>query len=261
MNGIPSGLLALLLAASPDAPRIDPVPRPVPTRTVAEWDFAQGADGWTAQNDCTLSADGGVLKVRSTGNDPYFHRSVDFVGGDLRLELRVRSSTGGHGEIFWTTDRSPHRGSDKSSHFTMTHDGAWHDYSVALAAPGRLTNLRIDPGVVPGDVEIDTIRLVQERQHPLLIEHIETAGDRVRFTVGNQTEQPQTFSADGGTHTIEGNATLVIDRPLLANRPLQPVTLRIELDDFPNYERTIFVHRPESADAVDWIAPSPIRYS
>jgi len=213
MGCLLSGLLAVGCAVGADAPPINPFPRPLRSETAGQWTFDEGVEGWSAQNECTLESGDGALRVRSTGNDPYFHRALDVPGGEFSLVLKARGRTAGPGAIFWTTDRSPQRGNDKLAHFEMTHDGAWHEYRVRLRAPGKLTDLRIDPGTAPGEVEIDEIRLVRETPHPLEIERVEVGDERVRFTVRNHSEQAQTLSFHGEEHTIKGGGVLAVDRP------------------------------------------------
>lgn len=253
MGCLLSGLLAMGCALGADATPINPFPRPTTSEAVAKWTFDEGAEGWSAQNECTLEADGGLLRVRSTGNDSYFHLPLDVPGGEFSLVVKARSRTAGPGQVFWTTDRSPQRSNDKLAHFEMIHDGAWHEYRARLRAPGKLTDLRIDPGTAPGEVEIDQIRLLRETPHPLQIERVEVADGRVRFTVRNHSEQAQTFSAEGEKHTIEGTGTLAVDRPADGRRPLEAVTLRIEMEGFPPVGRTVFLHHPEAADAAEWV--------
>ena len=48
-------------------------------------------------------------------------------------------------------------------------------------APGRLLDLRIDPAVRPGAVEIDWVQVVHVELHPLSIASVEQAADSVRF--------------------------------------------------------------------------------
>ena len=54
----------------------------------------------------------------------------------------------------------------------------WHEYTARFHAPGQLTDLRIDPGQGAGLFEIDWIRLVRQRRHPLEIEAVEVEADR-----------------------------------------------------------------------------------
>lgn len=141
-------LLGLLLAPiSSDDPRLGPMDRPVVrTETLAEWNFNRDAEGWAAQQQCELSARDGVLVVRGTGHDPYFHRPVDLPGGRIAVFVRLKSRDAGRVALYWTTDQSPDRGEDRVTSFPVKTDGQWHDCAVRFTAPGRLTNLRLDPG-------------------------------------------------------------------------------------------------------------------
>ncbi len=253
MNCMSLGLLAVFLAAASDSPPIDPVPRPFVARPLARWDFDAGTDGWAAEHECTLTAEGGLLKSVSSGRDPYFHTAVDLSGGELQLELRLRSRTRGGGGVYWTTDCSPRRGEDKFARFAMVHDGQWHDYKVRFTTAGRLTDLRIDPGNAPGEVEFDNIRLVQLNYSPLHIEAVEVDEGAVRIRVRNGREQAVAFSVNGRAYTADGGAAVSIDRPLAIDRPLQAVDLCMELKGFPAYRRTLFVHCPAADADADWV--------
>jgi hypothetical protein len=144
-------LATLLIASGLHAdPPINPIPRAVKTTTLHTWDFDGGESGWVAENQCSLSTDGGILRVQSTGNDPFLHCPVDFPGGQVVLQLRVRSATSEPGQVFWTTDKFPHRSEAQRTEFAITGDGQWHETQARLLAPGQLTDLRIDPSINPG---------------------------------------------------------------------------------------------------------------
>ena len=89
---------AFFAPALPQEPPIDPVPRVKKAYTLHTWDFQNGTEGWEAEHQCSLAARDGRLLIESTGTDPYFHAPVDFEGGQMVVELRVRnhgSSAGG----------------------------------------------------------------------------------------------------------------------------------------------------------------------
>jgi len=253
-------LLSLLCAATPQntggnaAPQINPVPRAVLAKTLCQWDFERDADGWTAENQCSVAADGGMLDIQSTGNDPYLQRAVDFPGGNLALTLRIRGRTGGNGSIYWTTDRSPRRGEDKVARFLLEHDGEWHETTARFLAPGRLTDLRIDPGVAPGNVEIDWIRLVHEEPHPLTIERVRRAGDRAVFDVKNHRSTSLEFFAAGKTYTIDGGQTVAVELPIDGTRPLEAVSLELQSQGVPPVCRSVFLYNAAAeVEARDWL--------
>ncbi len=265
-------LLALLCFAAADTseapaePAINPVPRVVLAETLHQWTFDRGDEGWRAEHQCRVSAADGVLKILSTGDDPFLHLPVDLPGGPLALVMKVRSRTAGTGAVYWTTDRAAGRGEDKVARFPLQHEGQWHETTARFLAPGRLRDLRIDPGTAPGEVEVDWIRLVHEEPHPLTIQRAERVDRRVRFEVKNHRDRPLEFlvkAADGDSYTIEGGATIHIDRRIDGARPLEAVSLELlpkngshQKQKLPPVRRTIFLHNPETQ--TDWVVlPSP----
>ena len=167
-----------------------PVPQPLMTRPLLRWSFEKDAAGWTAQHDCKVAAEKGTLRIQSTGGDPYLAQAVDVPGGGFLLELRMRSRTAGGGAVFWGTDKTPGHSEQRTAHFAMQHDGQWHDYAVPFAADGRLRSLRLDPGAAPGEIEVESIRLLRAEPHPLAIEQIDVLTDRVRAVVRNLRDAP-----------------------------------------------------------------------
>jgi hypothetical protein len=263
MSSLPALALVLLGATGGSTPQINPFPRPpLPEAALAEWKFDRGTEGWTPEHACRISAADGLLKVRNTGEDPYFHRPASLPGGDLVLRIRARSRTVGGGEIFWTTDRSPVRGPDKSRAFPLNHDGRWHEYAVEFSAPGTLTDLRLDPGGGAGEFDIEWIRLARRRWHPLGIERVETTPHAVRLAVKNYETSPCTITASGRSYTVAGGATVAVERPVAGGSPLEVVGTEIRLqsggipeaerEKLPPLRRTVFLFHPEAA--ADWIA-------
>jgi hypothetical protein len=251
MSPLPLLVVALLAAAEPESPQINPVARAVRTQTVAEWTFDRDADGWLAEQHCTVRAEGGLLRVTATEDDPYMHRRMSFPAGQMAVEFKARCRGTGAGSIYWTTSESPLRGEDKARSFSLTHDNQWHEYSAPFPAPGTLTDLRIDPGAGPGEMDFDWIRLVRIEPHPLTIERVETTGREVRFTVKNHGPGPIEFSARGEKHTLGGDEQVELVRPIRGDEPLEAVSIQIECSEWPPVSRTVFVHNPEAE--TDWI--------
>ncbi|NTU65083.1 MAG: hypothetical protein HGB05_17205, partial [Chloroflexi bacterium] len=135
---------------------INPYPRQLlRTESLQQWAFQSGAAGWTALHHCTLAASDGVLKIQSSGNDPYVASGAIHIEGPLTVKLRAKCATGGSGEFFWATVATPGFNPDNNQNFKLIHDGQWHDYTVRLNARGTVTRLRLDPGGAPGLVEIE----------------------------------------------------------------------------------------------------------
>ncbi|MHB8866204.1 MAG: hypothetical protein ACYC6N_27790 [Pirellulaceae bacterium] len=230
---------------------INPVPRAVKTTTLHTWDFDDGTSGWVAENQCSLSSDGGVLRVQSMGNDPFMHCPVDFPGGQMVVQLRVRSDANEPGQVFWTTDKLPHRSEAQRTGFAIEGDGQWHETQARFPAPGRLTDLRIDPSINPGTVEIDSIRLIHEELHPLSVTAVEQGADKVRFLVTNHRDEPITFDCLGATHTAAGQETVTMEQAVQGTQPLESTSLTVNCESWPPLVRTVWVAHPAATG--EWI--------
>lgn len=246
MAPLPFLIAALLQWTEP----VNPYPRAIlGEEEVARWTFEKGVNGFAAEHQCSLKAEDGNLKIHSTGDDPYLSRNVGLPGGELVLRLKMKAKADGRGGVYWTTDRSPRRGEDKAQSFPIEHDGKWHDCQVVFSAPGKLVNLRLDPGGAPGEIEIASIHLTRRLRHPLSIEKAESGEDRVRFTLKNKADHAITALARGQTYPIPAEAEVAIDVPTVKQKPLEPVTLEVAATDngkpLPNIHRTVFVHHPK----------------
>jgi arylsulfatase A-like enzyme len=98
------------------------------------------------------------IRMECTGNDPQLILGdiPAAATGPFTLELKIKSTSKGAGEVFWSTATMPQFTAAQSVKFAIQHDAdQWHDYSVKLpAAKPALTHLRLDPGSAPGLVRI-----------------------------------------------------------------------------------------------------------
>ncbi len=130
---------------------INPFPRTViRTETVFEWTFKTNAAGWIAMHDCDIRPMEGVLRIHSSGDDPYLFGPPIEIEGPAVARLRLKCDAGGNGQIFWATASAPNFSEPHSRHFDLIRDSQWHDYTVALAAEGTIRQLRLDPAEGPG---------------------------------------------------------------------------------------------------------------
>jgi hypothetical protein len=113
-----------------------------------EFDFtgAGVAQAWGRPHDCRLSSRPEGLRSETTGNDPYFFGPARDYPADqlLWLTLRLKSDTGGNGQVFFF-DRDPTE--ERSVRF-VAPAGEWTTVRVPLPALGPNHRLRLDP---PGD--------------------------------------------------------------------------------------------------------------
>lgn len=263
----------LLLACLPTLPAdVNPYPPQVIVgETLREWSFAKDPDGWIALHDCTLSAAGGVLAIRSGGEDPYLLTGVSLPpraeAGEtgVVVRLRARAHTVGPGQFFWATENEPSMIEERSHRFELSHDDAWHDYTVFLPVTGRLTVLRFDPGTAPGVVEVATLELLAGQVHPLSIERLATSAEEVRVLARNGGRRPRSVTLVARTsgeravesaaeRLIEPNTTIDAPMPIEGSRPFEQVNVTLSSPELPPIERTVIVFRAAAAAlATEWI--------
>lgn len=98
------------------------------------------------------------IRMECTANDPQLILSgiPPAITGPFTLELRVKSTSKGSGEIFWSTSAKPQFSAQNSVKLSYQHSAAeWRDESVNLpAVTPALMHLRFDPGTAPGLVRI-----------------------------------------------------------------------------------------------------------
>jgi hypothetical protein len=244
-------IVFLACSVAAEEPQISPVPLPARTEVVRQWNFAKDTDGWKALHACALAAEGGSLKIRCTGHDPYFGQAVKVPGEGFALQFKIRGNGVGSGSVYWATDRSPQVAQDKVRGFKLKHDGQWREITVRLDAAGTLTYLRIDPGQDAGDVEIASLRLVREELPPVGVERIEVANGRVRVDLKNRTAKEQSFSLFGQPRTIAAGASLTLEQSIPKSRPVEAVNVELACSGFPTVRRTLFCYNADVR--TDWI--------
>ena len=141
--------------------------------------YNPGVGGWSPSQDASLSVHESLLVMESTGGDPSMsNRGVPETTGEATVEMRVRSTASGPGQIFFgILGARPIFHRERSLPLKVTHDGEWHEYSAKLPLTGLLSALRIDPANAPGRIEFEWIRL-KSADRQLLKEWVfETAED------------------------------------------------------------------------------------
>ncbi len=115
---------------------------------------------WSASKDTRLSFQDNELRIESVGRDPScFTRELPVAKGPFVLELAMKSTAKGEGQIFFTTAPKDGFGRAKSVNFAVSHDGVYHDYKIALGDAAHLYALRIDPATAPGSIAIRSLVL------------------------------------------------------------------------------------------------------
>ena len=137
------------------------------------WEFNTDGDpeDWTPVHDLApFEVKGGILRTRSTGDDPYMHsppvrlEAAKFRTLKLRLRLQLPPNAQPVGQGFWVRQDDPHWSEGKSLRFPLPTDGQWHEVQVDFSASpewkGTITQIRLDLGSGTGIVvELDYVRL------------------------------------------------------------------------------------------------------
>jgi len=247
-------VILFTLGALAVAADINPYPRAlIRAESLVRWTFEAGEGGWTALHDCTVAAEKGVLKITSTGNDPYLRSPAFKADGPLVVRMRMRSSAGGGGQVFWATAKAQGFDQSRSAHFEIVHDGQWRDYDVPLEAAGTLAALRLDPATAPGIIEVQLIELCRLIRHPLEIVKVETGEEEVVVHLKNHGAEPVEFGLGGRMATIAaGGAVERTAMKLEGKAPFEAVGISVEAKGMPPLRRTVFVYRPKARDA--WVS-------
>ena len=247
------GAVVCLGGVAVTAGEINPYPRQLlRTDSLQSWSFQTGTAGWRALHECTIAVDGGVLKIQSSGHDPYLISPPIRVEGPFTVKIRVKCATAGSGQFFWMTSDAPRTDEERSEHFKLMHDGQWHDYTVRLGASGTVTALRFDPGGAPGLIEVEKVELVREILHPMEIQSLHADGRQVSLSLTNHADRAIPCSIDGQQVTIAANAAGTVVFTAAGKAPFETREVAVLAEGLPPIRRTVFIC--DAGAAGDWIA-------
>ncbi len=133
----------------PELEGVQPHPKKAGPSAGAAASATAPVSGWQASKDATLTIKDGKLQITSTGGDPYISMTKlpKNAKGPFKLSLRLSSTASGNGQVFFTTPKNPRFGKEQTVPLSITHDGAMHDYELALPegvetlAPAELRDL------------------------------------------------------------------------------------------------------------------------
>ena len=245
------GVLFATLSGLAAAQEIIPSPRAViKSEKALEWTFATDAAGWTAAHDCVISATRGVLRIQSSGDDPYLVGPPIQIDGPVTARLRLKCAAGGNGQVFWATAEAPHFDEARSQHFHLMQDMQWHDYTVALATGETIRQLRLDPLEAPGVIEVESVQLLRETLHPLEIQSVHTDGANVSVQLKNYSAEPISFVMAGRPFTLEAGAGGEFSQIAPGNAPFRTHDLDIQSAGLTPLHRVVSII--DSVPAANW---------
>jgi len=127
---------------------------------IADWRFDKDTAGWQAQNQVELQVSDGTLRVRGTGDDPFFATTLSEPArpGNYVLRFWAKAEESGVGQIFWWTQERPQPDGGHVNSFNV-EAGRQMLYEIPFSDEGHLTGVRIDPNGKPCQWRIDWIEL------------------------------------------------------------------------------------------------------
>ena len=159
---------------------------------VWDWSTNGNFNGWTNRSQWNNPAvSGGVFSGTSAGKDPYAYSPpiwVNTLRSSPVIHVRMHSTAGTNGAIYFCTEADPVFDSVKVVGFPIIADGANHDYAVDLRSStgygGVVTQIRIDPSDTPGaQFGIDSISWQPDlAAGGLQLLSLGSSGPRLRFT-------------------------------------------------------------------------------
>ncbi|MBM3861395.1 MAG: hypothetical protein FJ395_17345 [Verrucomicrobia bacterium] len=219
--------IALAIATTPLVPEYSTIIREEPVAC---------SGNWLALHQATVTATQGIVRIVSTGHDPYVRMPSLRAQGPLVVRWRMRTTAQGPAQFFWTTTDNPHTTERQSAHATITSDGQWHNYTATLHATGIVTMLRFDPCTTTGVVEIADVRIARVVHHPLQFESL--------TAIRNASTNDITFTYNHQTVTARAGETVKFDIKIATNKPFTPVTFTATSANLPPLTHTIHWHNP-----------------
>ncbi len=116
--------------------------------------------GWQSSKHATLTETGGVLRIDSTGNDPWIStRDLPAEAkGPFTLSMRISSNAAGSGLVYFNSKSEPGFKKERTAAFDLVHDGLEQDLEIAIPLK-TLNALRIDPANAQGEIVVSRLEL------------------------------------------------------------------------------------------------------
>ena len=140
-----------------------------PVKTNWEFNVDNESECWVPWNQLSpFIVSGGTLKTSSIGTDPQMlmNSALDIDASLYKnLEFRMKASSGNVASIYFTTIADEVWDGNKGINFNITPGNTYINYNLDMGTlstwTGRISQLRLDPSDVDGNIEIDYIRLIQ----------------------------------------------------------------------------------------------------
>jgi len=215
-------------------------------RIVEEHLFENDTEGWSGINRIKAHIEYGMLVIEADQQQPSLYRSFNVPeGAEIRVQLRIRTTTSSDCVFYWQTSVSPRQSNDKMARVSLINDGQWHDYEVELPVRGNLTNLTLSLTASEGRWEVDHFRLYADELHPLMVVKVTSIGENIEYTVRNQGPKSISFEYAGTNYTLGSDKEIPLTVTPVVRDCLHVFALRLVPENYPAVEYSAFRYRPE----------------
>ena len=217
-------------------------------RLLQSFDPAQYFDIWEAGNQMKAELGAESLVIEAQRERPMLYTNLQAPEGEIRLSIRLRTSTASDCVVRWLTATSPRRSDDKAARIRLINDGQWHDYEVQLPVRGAMTSIAIEFSETSGRWEVGHFSLWVNERYPLVVTEAHSVGETIEYTVVNKGEHGVTFQHAEQTHTLSVGENVRLTVQPEARDNFYVFRLLLQPEGYPEFEFSAFRYRldPES---------------
>jgi len=212
---------------------------------------------WRAERNCRAVVRGDTLRIEALQGLPQIFKRADFVGGQFRLIIEIRTGTESEVSLYWTSRGAFQRNEDNKVVVPLNENGHWHTYEFLFTVPDELQSMMLRFSAPDGIWEIRSIKLIRSSR-PLMsvreaVPIIHEGQERVRFTVSNDVLIPVKYriGTDSTEQTLPRGESVDLAAVVRTEGNLASAILRLHPHDFPSIIYPVFLYRPEGQ--TDWL--------
>ena len=212
---------------------------------------------WRAERNCRAVVRGNLLHVEALQGLPQIFQRVNFIGGEFRLIMEIRTGTESEVSLYWTSRGSIQRNEENRVVVPLNDTGQWHTYEFLFTVPDELQSMMLRFSAPDGSWDIRSMKLLRRSRPPMSVQSavpmVHEGQERVRFTVSNDVIVPMRFRIGSQTtvQTLPRGETVDLAAAVRSEGHLAAAVLRLHPQDFPSMIHPVFLYRPEGQ--TDWL--------
>ena len=235
------------------------------TQTLLDITFDEtiGDNPWLAERFARAIIRGDALHIEANQGEPQISRRDEFLGGEFRLIIELRTGTESNVCLYWTRTGSFARTEDKRVSMPLIEDGRWHTYEFVFKIPDVLQSMMLRFSATDGTWEIRSIRLIRRSRPPLsvketvpIVHEMENGQvqNMIRFTISNDTPIliQYRIGTQAAVQTLPSGRTENLGVPIRVEGNLASAILTLHPNGFPSIVAPVFLYYPEGTTNWMW---------